>query len=174
SFNNELGTIPVTLLTLDQTNWLTQLNADRATWSAPPLVFDEILVEGARHWASYMAANGWYSQTCPASDTTCQNAVGFETAAGGTYTATGSNIDGEAPPSTWLTAEQRFMAEAARCPGPVNPATCPISAAPDFLNIVNPNFIWTGLAEAPHGKGYTIINPFVDYYDQEFATPIHQ
>lgn len=174
SFNNQLGTLSITFLTSDQNNWLAQLNADRATWSASPVVFDEILVEGARHYAGYMAATGWNSSTCPSSDASCQSAVQFETAQGGTYTATGSNVDGEAPPSTWLSAEQRFMAEAARCPAPVNPATCPVSAAPDFLNIINPSFIWTGLAESPNGKGSSLINPFLDYYDQEFATPIHQ
>lgn len=174
SFNNQLGTVLITFLTSDQNNWLAQVNADRATWSAPPVVFDEILVEGARHYANYMAANGWSSTACPTADASCQNAQQYELAQGGTYTASGSNIDDEAPPSSWNAAERRFMAEAARCPAPVNPATCPVSAAPDFLNIVNPSFIWTGLAESPNGKGQSLLNPFLDYYDQEFGTPIHQ
>lgn len=174
SFNNQLGSVSVTLLTSDQTAWLAQLNADRAAWNAPPVVFDEILVEGARHWVSYMGTNGWYQRTCPSSDPSCQTAVQYETAAGGTFTTTGSNIDAELPPSTWRTAESHMMAESANCPQPASAATCPNANAPEFLNIINSNYIWTGLAEMSNGKGFSIANPFIDYYDEEFATPIHQ
>lgn len=174
SFNNQLGQIHVTLLTADQTDWLTQINSDRAVWSAPPVVLDELLVEGARHWAAYMASAGWYAATCPSPDPACQTAVQYETVRGGTYTATGSNIDAERPPSTWRIAQRRMMDEASACPQPVSPATCPASTAPDFLNLVNPSFIWAGVAESFNGKGTTLMNPFMDYYDQEFATPIHQ
>ncbi len=174
SFNNQLGDVSITMLTSDQANWLVQLNAERAAWNAPSVVFDELLVEGARHWTAYMGANGWYQTYCPLTDPACQNAVQFETAHGGTYTATGSNIDGELPPSIWQTAERRFMAESTNCPAPVNPATCPNASAPEFLTLVNPTFIWAGLAELPNGKGPNLATPFLNYYDQEFATPIHQ
>lgn len=174
SFNNQLGQIPVTFLSSDQTSWLAQVNADRAAWGAPAVVFDEILVEGARHWANYMGTNGWYQSSCPGSDASCQTAVQFEAALGGTYTSTGSNIDAEVPPATWHNAQSRMMAESSNCPQPASPATCPGSSAPEFLNIVNPNFIWTGLAEFNNGKGNSLATPFLNYYDQEFATPIHQ
>lgn len=174
SFNNQLGTITITQLTGNQTSWLAQVNADRSAWSAPSVVFDEILVEGARHWATYMGTNGWYQSSCPSTDPSCQTAAQFEATLGGTFTATGSNIDAEIPPSTWRNAESRMMAESSNCPPPASPATCPTSNAPEFLNIANPNFIWTGLAEFDHGKGVNLVNPFLDYYDQEFATPIHQ
>lgn len=174
SFNNQLGQISITLLAADQRNWLAQVNADRAAWSAPAVVFDEILVEGARHWATYMGTNGWYQSSCPASDPSCQTAVQYEVSLGGTYTTTGSNIDAETPPGTWQNAESRMMAESSNCPQPVSPATCPGSNAPEFLNIVNPNFIWVGLAEFNNGKGNSLVTPFLNYFDQEFATPIHQ
>lgn len=174
SFNNQLGTIPLTLLSGTQNSWLAQVNSDRSAWGAAPVVFDEILVEGALHWTNYMGTNGWYHSYCPASDATCQTAVQFETALGGGFTATGSNVDAEVPPGSWQTAESRMMAEASNCPPPVSPATCPAASAPEFLNIVNSNFIWTGLSEYDNGKGYTLAYPFINYFDQEFATPIHQ
>lgn len=174
SFNNQLGAIPITFLTPDQTSWLSQVNSDRAAWSAPAVVFDELLIEGARHWANYMGTNGWYQSSCPGSDPSCQTALQYEATLGGTYTSAGSNVDAQPPPGTWQTAQSRMMAESSKCPQPVSPATCPGSNAPEFLNIVNPNFIWVGLTELNNGKGNSLATPFLNYYDQEFATPIHQ
>ncbi|MGZ3527858.1 MAG: CAP domain-containing protein [Vulcanimicrobiaceae bacterium] len=171
SFDSPVGTVNLTRLTSDQLAWLAQVNTDRAHYNASPLVFDEILEEGARHWAGYMSANGWYQTHCPPSDPSCQNAVAYEQTHGGTYTSTGSNIDAKQPPSTWQNAEADFMAQANNCPPPVNPSTCPTTTTTQqFLNLVNNGFIWIGLAIAPNGHG-TTTGTFADYYDAEFGTP---
>ncbi|HEY8297729.1 MAG TPA: carboxypeptidase-like regulatory domain-containing protein, partial [Candidatus Baltobacteraceae bacterium] len=41
SFNTQVGNVSLTRLTAEQAAWLQQANADRATYGASPLVFDE-------------------------------------------------------------------------------------------------------------------------------------
>jgi hypothetical protein len=175
SFNTQVGPVTLTRLTPDQIAWLTQVNTDRArpSYGASPLVFDETLEEGATHWAAYMGTTGTYQTACPFSDPSCVNAVSYEQSHGGTYTSTGSTIDQKQTPSAWPAAETDIMAQAANCPQPANFSTCPNNAnTQKFLNLVNPSFIWVGLAIVPNGKGPSP-GFSSDYYDQEFGTPIH-
>ena len=173
SFDSPVGTVTITRLSSDQLAWLQQINAHRAQYSASPVVFDEILTEGARHWSGYMASNGWYQTSCPSSDPSCQSAVAYEQSHGGTYTSTGSNIYSQPPPSTWQNAEAAFMAQAGNCPPPANFSTCGAQPSTQlFLNVVNPQFIWVGLGISPGGHG-TNPGTLADYYDAEFGTPIH-
>lgn len=174
SFDNQLGVLHLTAITADESAWLQRVNADRAQYGASTIVIDEFLQEGAQHWVDYMADNGYYNATCAqTSDPACETALQLEQADGGQYTSTGQNISAQGAGSSWTDAENQFMAESANCSQPVTYAGCKNQTnAADFLNIIDPNFIWVGLAEHKNGSTYNpTLGPSLDYYTQEFATP---
>jgi uncharacterized protein YkwD len=170
--------LPVQLMaavTSDEAGWLAQVNADRAANGAPPLVFDEALVESARYWANFMGRTGYFNHCIPASscggtatpppgaapqDATPATRDAYFNAYFGSW---GENIAAGFP--NWESAESAFMAEKANCPG--DTATgCPFNdSTGHFLNIVDASYLWVGLGEATNGESYGT------YYDQEFDAP---
>ena len=72
-----------------------------------------------------------------------------------------------------MNAENSFIAESANCAPPVSFQTCQNQAnASHFVNLINPRFVWIGLAEHKGGNSYNpVLGPLLDYYTQEFGTP---
>ncbi len=168
---NAAPMVGLTSLSSDEAAWLALVNADRAKWSAPPLVFDETAEEVARLWAAFLAT-GHYEHTCAPSDVGCPDKAAYEAAAHADYPSLGENIGANAPPGSYADTEAQFMSESANCPQPVNVATCPYTETTGhFLNIVNTTATWVGLAEALNGKSYdpTTYGPTLNYFDMEFG-----
>ena len=173
-FNNQLGILKLTLITADEAAWLQKVNADRAQYGAPTVVLDEILQEAAQYWDNYMATHGYFNNDCSqSSDPSCTTAAQYEQSAGAQYTHTAQNIAAIGPNSSWMDAENSFLSESANCPPPPSYKTCQGQAnAQYFLNLINPQFVWIGLAEYKNGYTYNpVLGPFLDYYTQEFGTP---
>lgn len=174
TFDNELGALNLTRVTADEAAWLQKVNSDRAQYGGPAVVLDEILQEAAQHWADYMATYGYYNDTCAqTADPNCQTASQYEQNAGAQYTNSAQNIYAQSAGSTWTDAENSFLAESNTCPQPTAYKTCQgLPSATHFDNLINPKFVWIGLAEHKNGNSYNpSLGPFVDYYTQEFGTP---
>ncbi len=172
--DNQLGPLKLTGITADEAAWLQQVNADRAQYGAPIVVLDEILQEAAQHWDNYMAAKGYFADDCSqTTDSSCTTAAQYEQSAGAQYTHSAQNIAATGPNSTWTNAETGFVAESANCPQPATYSTClGHSGAQHFLNLIDPQYVWIGLAEVKNGASYNpIYGPVLDYYTQEFGTP---
>jgi len=172
--DNQLGLLKLTGITADEAAWLQQVNADRAQYGAPTVVLDEILQEAAQHWDNYMAAKGYFMDDCSqTTDSSCTTAAQYEQSAGAQYTHSAQNIAATGPNSTWANAEAGFVAESSNCPPPATYSTClGHSGAQHFLNLIDPQYVWIGLAEVKNGTSYNpIYGPLLDYYTQEFGTP---
>ncbi|MHB8147014.1 MAG: carboxypeptidase regulatory-like domain-containing protein [Vulcanimicrobiaceae bacterium] len=172
--DNQLGILKITAITADEAAWLQKVNSDRAQYGAPGVVLDEILQEAAQHWDNYMANNGYFFADCSqTSDPTCTTATQYEQSAGAQYTHSAQNIAATGPNSTWTNAESGFLAESSNCPQPAAYSTCVgQTSAQYFLNLINPQFVWIGLAEDKNGVSYNpSLGPLLDYYTQEFGTP---
>ncbi len=172
---NALPTLLMAAVTADEAAWLARVNSDRAANGAAPVVFDESLLESARYWSNFMARTGYFAHCVPASACTAgdtatppPSAQAFDANPGtrdayfgGAIGWWGENI--AAGFTTWSDAESAFMAEKSLCPG-ASYSSCSFGETTGhFLNIVDPTFIWTGLAEARGGVKYG------SYYDQEFG-----
>ena len=168
---NAVRDLGETTLTTDEANWLILVNQDRAKYGRSPLYTDETTQEVARLWVSWLA-KGHYEHNCASGDVNCPDKVAFIAAQMPTFTATGENIDEMFPPSTYQGAESAFMAEAANCPQPADPATCPFAEnTGHFINIENSTVVWYGSAEVFGGVSTVSGQSTADYYDQEFSLP---
>jgi uncharacterized protein YkwD len=175
SASSASGTYFLTAPTTTETAWFAQQTLDRAAFDVAPLVLDESALEAARYWASFMARNDYFGHcipesSCVAGDTTPPPAsygpqdvnpqarfTYFHGFSGGNE---GENI--AAGYATWQAVDQAFMAEQSACPG--DTATgCPFTdATGHFLNIIDANYAWTGVAIATDASGTL-------YYDEEFT-----
>ncbi|TAM73287.1 hypothetical protein EPN44_14245 [bacterium] len=113
--------LPITQPTSTEQQWLTQVNADRATVGAQPLIFDDYALLAARWKAQDMATHAYCSHT---TDPTGAYYITFPGAIAGTNENLGCL-------STWQLAEQAFMAEA--------------PSGGHYLNLTNTANIWVGL-----------------------------
>ena len=109
---------------------------------------------------------------CSTGDINCPNKAAYAANELATFTVTGVNVGQLNPPSTYTGVENEIMAEAANCPQPADPATCPFAENTGyFINLENSKVVWFGLAEAFGGLNTSPGGPNVDYYDQELALP---
>ena len=136
-----------------ETSELTQINTDRSSSGAGPVVFDEIAFETARAHADFMATNGYYQHCIPASD--CVVVGGLPTTPPASYApqyaspddlynylngalqlAPASNVTENfvANETSWSAADGFFMAEKATNGG-------------HYANIVLPTHNWIGLGD---------------------------
>ena len=171
---NKIRDLGLTTLTADEANWLTLVNQDRAKYGRPAVYTDETTQEIARLWVAYMA-KGHYAHVCPAGDATCPDKAAYATNQFATFTQTGENIDQTFPPSDYVNSENRFMAEAANCPQPLNIDDCQANHYAEntghFLNIENKTAIWFGFAEAFNGVSSGSSTTAANYFDQELSLP---
>jgi hypothetical protein len=134
-----------------ETGELTQINADRSSNGAAPVVFDEIGFETARAHADFMAANGYYAHCIPMSN--CAPGIGTPPATfapqyaspndlynylGGALQLTPASNSTEnivANEASWSAADAWFMAEK----GTPNHG--------HFDQIVFPSHNWVGLGD---------------------------
>jgi hypothetical protein len=163
--NNSIRTIGLTTPSNDEATWLEQVNSDRKTWGAPPLVFDETTEEIARLWVTWMA-QGHFEHSC-SGEVGCPDKTAYLTTEQPDFTATGENIG--AGETSYSAVEGDFMSESANCPQPTDPSTCPfMENTGHFLNIVTPGLLWIGLAENLSGTNFEGSGT-TPYYDQEFS-----
>jgi len=169
---NQIRDLGETTLTSDEAGWLALVNQDRAKYGRSVVYTDETTQEIARLWAAYLA-KGHYQHTCPTGDATCPDKNGYATSQFATFVQTGENLAAISPASTYKDAETGFMAEAANCPQPANPDTCPFAEnTGHFINIENQNVVWFGMAEAFGGLDYQPNSTAkIDYYVQELSLP---
>jgi hypothetical protein len=169
------GTYFMTAPTAAERGWLAQQAVDRASFGAAPLALDESALEAARYWAAFMATNTYFAHCIPASscvagDNTPPPAsygpqdvspqTRFDYFHGFSGGGEGENI--AAGYATWEDVDAAFMSEQSSCPGDT-PTGCPFtSATGHFLNIIDPNYSWTGVAIATATSG-------TPYYDEEFT-----
>ena len=135
--------------------WLRQVNADRATAGAPPIVLDETLIEAARAHAGEMAVRGYISHY----DTRGFSPSDRCALAGAQMCS--ENLAWGHPDA--LSAEAAFFGERTQCA-----QSCPPSAG-HYVNLISRADI-AGLAittGALHDHG--IGAPVGRFYDQEFA-----
>ena len=167
---NQIRDLGLTTLSADEANWLILLNKDRAKYGRPAVYTDETTEEIARLWVTYIA-KGHYDHVCPAGDTTCPDKAEYAASQFATFTRTGENLDQTNPPSDYINSENRFMAEAANCPQPANPDTCPYTETTGhFLNIEDKTANWFGFAEAFNGVN-TLGGAPTNYFAQEISVP---
>ena len=167
---NQIRDLGLTTLSADEANWLVLLNKDRAKYGRSAVYTDETTEEIARLWVAY-SAKGHYDHVCPAGDTTCPDKAAYAASQFATFTRTGENLDQTNPPSDYINSENRFMAEAANCPQPVNPDTCPYTETTGhFLNIEGKTANWFGFAEAFNGVN-TLGGAPTNYFAQEISIP---
>jgi uncharacterized protein YkwD len=169
------ATYYMTVPSAAESAWLVQENADRATFGAPAIQFDEAVIEGARYWSAFMQRNAYFAHCIPASacvpsDKTPPPASygpqdvdpshrfyfehGFSGASEGENIARGF--------ASWQLADAAFMAERSLCPED-SAANCPFtSTTAHFLNIVDAHYAWTG---------FGIVAPSASsrYYTEDFA-----
>ena len=158
-------------LTTEEQNWLNQLNRDRASWGAPPLIADEAVVEAARMRAATMADNGVFSHECLPHQKNCLSGPEAELAKGA-YQAGGENI-GAQNEGSWRDVESGMLAEWMRCsPAARKPHIdgCNFSEETGhFLNMVNRSYHFVGVAAYHHGRSFDVsYGPSTDYYAMEF------
>lgn len=169
------GTYMMATPSVLESAWLAQQTADRIAYGAPALVVDEAALEAARYWANFMAVNGYFGHCIPESlcspgDTTPAPANygpqdvdpqhRFDYFHGFGSGGEGENIAGGF--ASWQAVDSAFMSEVAACPNAIA-TNCPFGdATGHFLNIVDPRYVWTGVAltTAPSGS---------PYYDEEFT-----
>jgi hypothetical protein len=158
-----LGTLNVAALSADEQAWLVDVNTQRATVSYPVsfsnLIVDEYAEEQARQWASdVLAGKVVYGD---AGYAPYQSAYGASQ--GSLYAAAGTlneNVAGQ--PSAYISSDNAWMSEKARCPNG-NWQTCTFSSTTGhYINISNTQTVWIGLGEA-----WNIANPAsqYSYYD---------
>jgi uncharacterized protein YkwD len=169
------NTFYMTAPTASESGWLAQQAADRSAFDVAALTLDESALEAARYWASFMAANGYFAHcipesSCVAGDTTPPAAsygpqdvtpqTRFDYFHGFSGGGEGENI--AAGYATWEDVDAAFMSEQSACPND-SPTGCPFTEATGhFLNIVDANYAWTGVAIATAPSG-------TPYYDEEFT-----
>lgn len=159
--------------------WLALVNADRAKYGAPPLLFDAAALVAARGYANAMAGNGQYAHEGADGSTH----VSRYAAAGGVPSRRlGENIDTlatdfTATPATFRAAEARFMAESKNC---AERASCAYVDDPTgvrttghFLNLTDPSYVWVGLGIAKGRNPANVASAPAQYayFDQEFVAP---
>ena len=169
--DEELPAFRTSRLTVEEQNWLNQLNRDRAGWGAPPLVADEAVVEAARLRATTMANNGIFSHDCLPAEKHCLRGPDAELA-NGAMQAGGENI-GAQNEGTWRDVESGMLAEWARCsPAARKPHSDGCSFSEEtghFLNMVNRTYHFVGVAAFHHGRSFDVsYGPSTDYYAMEF------
>ena len=169
---NALGTFTMSTLTATELAWLNDpvlgINADRARYSAAPLVFDEYSVEAARYWAAYEGSHGWYGHVCPATDASCVSTLTFLKQKPGFIFGGGQNLD-VGVTADWPYSEARIMAESANCPNG-SPTGCVFAEnTGHFLNLVNQNLQFIGLGVFNGGKAFNGSPQTMNYLVQDFG-----
>jgi uncharacterized protein YkwD len=140
------------------TAWLAQVNADRAANGGSPVQLDDMLTIAAYDHAVDMGTQGYVAHWDPHGFAPTTRSVLL-----GSMLLAAENIASGF--SSWVAAEQVFMAEKSNLPHQ-NVSDCPTddAAAGHYCNITWPAHNWVGLA---------IVNlsgsPFRLYYDQEFG-----
>lgn len=162
---------------------LAQINSDRTTNGANPVIFDEIAIETARASADFKATNGYYQHCVPAS--LCVVTTSYPTTAPASFAAQYVSPDDlysylqgavrqvaasnatenfvPGPPGiTWAQADATFMAEKTSSPQGLH-----------YLNIVNGSHTWTGIGSNTNGvpvlvNGASTGYPTFTVYTQEF------
>lgn len=168
---NQIRDLKLTTLSADEANWFTLLNQDRAKYGRQPLFTDETTQEIARIWVAFLAT-GYYQHVCNPGDVNCPDKSGYAASQFAPFSAAAENIAGSVPPSTYVYAENAFMAEATNCPQPANPDTCPFTETTGhFINIEQSGAIWGAVSEAFNGIDFRNSANKLDYYDQEFSYP---
>jgi hypothetical protein len=123
-----------------------------------------------------MGLTGYYAHECPSADSGCLTGQQFARRAQNDQSVgTGENIqEGGYPNNTWSDAEAGFMAESAKCATqPATYANCPYVGAPPnetghFLNVINPSYVFAGVAEYDNGKASFSPPSPVSYFVEEF------
>ena len=131
-----IGTLKVSTASANDTAWLQAINNDRAKYGAAPVVMDERLMEAARLWNAYEAANGRSADTDTLAPAPYSTSVSLSGSFGGYDDQVAQNgTGGSSSTSSGQFAESQFATE-----GPTGP---------HFSTIIAGSERWTGFGEAP-------------------------
>jgi hypothetical protein len=139
------GTLKLSMPTSDDVAWLAAINSDRANNGAPPVVFDELLLEATRLWNNYEAVNNRYVDTdtaAPAPYTTSITVYGSLVQAINGGSLANFNVvvaQNETGGANGVGAEANFRAEG--------------TTGPHFSTIINPAQKWVGTGNAAFPSG---------------------
>lgn len=167
---NQIRVLALTTLTADEANWLTLINQDRAKYGRSVVYTDETTQEIAR---GGVPREGSLPAHLPDGrrDVPRQERIRGEPVRN--VRADGREPRRDQSGEHVQSRRDRVMAEAANCPQPANPDTCPFAEnTGHFINIENQSVVWFGMAEAFGGLDYQPNSTAkLDYYVQELSLP---